>query len=178
LFYEGVLYSVSSSQIISPEPYHYGITLSAVDVAEQQKNYSCSIPNQSPLKDSESFDFSAKAYTPGNVGCSDNSIRTLYMGIAVDCNFVKSFRTSSLALQRVIQIWNAVDTIFRSELNINLAISEIVLASSTCDSNPSWNTPCASNTSLESRLGIFSDWRVARSGDGLGLWHLVSHFKS
>jgi hypothetical protein len=67
--------------------------------------------------------------------------------------------------------------LFKRTFNVSLGIIDLQIHDPTCPSTASgdapWNVDC-SNTTLNERLSLFSDWRGRKGNDGAGLWHLLS----
>ena len=67
----------------------------------------------------------------------------------------------------------------QSTFNITLGIVELNIQDPKCPSTPdpnsAWNVGCDKNMTLDDRLSLFSSWRGNKgSGDGAGLWHLMT----
>lgn len=110
-------------------------------------------------------------------GCP-NSQQIVYMGFALDCNYVQAYNGGERAREHILSVMNQVSDLYRRTFNISLGIIELEVENSTCPSStPSdktWNVGCEAGISLDERLSRFSQWRGGRSGDGAGLWHLMS----
>ncbi|ORY26309.1 Metallo-peptidase family M12-domain-containing protein [Naematelia encephala] len=108
-------------------------------------------------------------------GCP-NEQQIVYMGVALDCNYVQEYGSTSEARNQTLNNWNQVSALYRSTFNISLGIIELVVEDGDCSraSNVSWNVPCSANITLDERLSDFSQWRGDRGDDGAGLWHLLS----
>ena len=116
--------------------------------------------------------------TIGSTAGCPTSQQVVYMGLALDCNYVQTYNGGAAARTQILTVMNQVSGLYRSTFNISLGITELVVQNATCPSSaPSdatWNVPCSTNISLDERLSRFSQWRGQRTGDGIGLWHLMS----
>ncbi|KIY45710.1 zincin, partial [Fistulina hepatica ATCC 64428] len=114
------------------------------------------------------------------IGSTDGCPKTqdiLYMGVAADCEYVQlAGGGASNATKQILTSWNTVSALYKSTFNISLGIVELELQDATCGSNTSsaWGVACSDNVTLNDRLSLFSKWRGERSGDDIGLWHLMS----
>ena len=112
-----------------------------------------------------------------NAGCPQTQ-QIVYMGVALDCNYVTIYGSADAARTQVLNVWNQVSALYKSTFNISLGIVELVVQNATCPtsevSGTEWNVGCDTNISLDQRLSMFSEWRGNRSDDGVGLWHLMS----
>lgn len=110
-------------------------------------------------------------------GCPDTQ-QIVYMGVALDCNYVAAYGSPDAARTQVLNNWNQVSALYKSSFKISLGIIELQVQNMTCPSTPvsgeEWNVGCDANVTLDTRLGDFSAWRGARGDDGAGLWHLMS----
>ena len=110
-------------------------------------------------------------------GCP-SSQQIVYMGVALDCNYVATYGSADAARTQVLNDWNQVSAIYKNTFNISLGIIELVVQNETCPSTATpgteWNVGCNSNLTLDERLSMFSQWRGDRGDDGVGLWHLMS----
>lgn len=110
-------------------------------------------------------------------GCPDNQ-RIVYMGVALDCNYVTTYGSTDDARTQVLNVWNQASALYRQTFQISLGINELVVQDANCPSStPSdapWNVHCDNDLTLDERLSRFSQWRGDRSSDGLGLWHLMT----
>ncbi|CDZ96471.1 Meltrins, fertilins and related Zn-dependent metalloproteinases of the ADAMs family [Phaffia rhodozyma] len=111
--------------------------------------------------------------------------RVVYTGVAADCAYVGAYGSVEEARQAILNNWNTASALYRQTFNISLGISTIFIPSNPLTDCPTsassgstepWNLACSASTDLNSRLSLFSAWRGAseRSGDDLGLWHLMS----
>lgn len=111
------------------------------------------------------------------VGCSTTQ-QIVYVGLALDCNYVQTYNGAASARTQILTVMNQVSALYRQTFNITLGISELVVQNETCPStapsDATWNVGCSAGISLDERLSRFSQWRGGRSGDGNGLWHLMS----
>jgi hypothetical protein len=86
--------------------------------------------------------------------------------------------TSPGALHRSGRTLVRISALYRSTFNISIGIVELEVVDGTCPSSaPSdkpWNTACNSQTTLNDRLSIFSQWRGRQTSSQAGLWHLMS----
>jgi len=110
-------------------------------------------------------------------GCPDNQ-RIVYMGVALDCNYVTTYGSTDNARTQVLNVWNQASALYRSTFQISLGINELVVQDANCPStapsDATWNVHCDNDLTLDERLSRFSAWRGDRSSDGLGLWHLMT----
>lgn len=110
-------------------------------------------------------------------GCPASQ-QIVYMGVALDCNYVSTYGSAEAARTQVLNNWNQVSALYKSTFNISLGIIELVVQNATCPTSAvageEWNVGCSNNISLDQRLSMFSQWRGNRSDDGAGLWHLMS----
>ncbi|UOH83270.1 hypothetical protein LQV05_005990 [Cryptococcus neoformans] len=110
-------------------------------------------------------------------GCPDTQ-KIVYMGVALDCNYVAAYGSADAARTQVLNNWNQVSALYKSSFKISLGIIELQVQNITCPSTPvsgeEWNVGCDANITLDTRLGDFSAWRGAKGDDGAGLWHLMS----
>ncbi|WRT66683.1 uncharacterized protein IL334_003643 [Kwoniella shivajii] len=112
-----------------------------------------------------------------NSGCP-NSQQIVYMGVALDCNYVSAYSSPDAARTQVLNNWNQISALYKSTFNISLGIIELQVRNMTCPTTPpsgeEWNVPCANHLTLDERLSRFSQWRGDKGDDGAGLWHLMS----
>jgi len=109
-------------------------------------------------------------------GCP-NTQQIVYMGVALDCNYVATYGGADQARTQVLNVWNQVSSLYRNTFNISLGIVELAVMNETCRYNPGgeqWNVGCDTNLTLDARLSLFSQWRGSKGSDGAGLWHLMS----
>jgi hypothetical protein len=110
-------------------------------------------------------------------GCPSTQ-QIVYMGIALDCNYIATYGSTDAARTQVLNDWNQISALYKSTFNISLGIVELVVQNSTCPTmavaGTEWNVGCSQDLSLDQRLSKFSEWRGKRSDDGVGLWHLMS----
>ncbi|WVN87729.1 uncharacterized protein L203_102924 [Cryptococcus depauperatus CBS 7841] len=110
-------------------------------------------------------------------GCP-NMQKIVYMGVALDCNYVSTYGSTDLARIQVLNSFNQVSALYKSTFNVSLGIIQLVVQNATCPTTPvegeAWNVGCGSNITLDERLSRFSAWRGRKSQDGAGLWHLMS----
>lgn len=107
------------------------------------------------------------------------------IGIAVDCNFLGLYNSTSDVRKHVIDVMNSASQVYEP-LNISLGLSAIVMANSTnCPDTPAsdgnslvrWNYRCnATPNTIGDRLSYFAQWRSQdnRSDDGLATWSLLT----
>ncbi|OCF60915.1 hypothetical protein L486_00559 [Kwoniella mangroviensis CBS 10435] len=112
-----------------------------------------------------------------NNGCPKQQ-QIVYMGVALDCNYVAAYSSPDQARTQVLNDWNQISALYKSTFNISLGIIELQVRNMTCPSTPpsgeEWNVPCGKNLTLDERLSLFSQWRGDKGDDGAGLWHLMS----
>lgn len=110
-------------------------------------------------------------------GCPDTQ-QIVYMGVALDCNYIAAYGSTDAARTQVLNNWNQVSALYKSSFKISLGIIELQVQNMTCPSAPvsgeEWNVGCDANVTLDTRLADFSAWRGAKGDDGAGLWHLMS----
>lgn len=110
-------------------------------------------------------------------GCPDTQ-QIVYMGVALDCNYVATYGSPDAARTQVLNNWNQVSALYKSSFKISLGLIELQVQNMTCPATPvsgeEWNVGCDANVTLDTRLGDFSAWRGAKGDDGAGLWHLMS----
>ncbi|KAJ1501565.1 hypothetical protein HMI55_000696 [Coelomomyces lativittatus] len=106
----------------------------------------------------------------GNRGCP-TSKKILYMGIALDCTYVKLRGGATLARTQVLRNFLKISALYENTFNIQIGITEIQLFES-CNT-PLFNRPCDPSITMLRRLSEFSQWRSSISKDA-GLWHLFS----
>ena len=110
-------------------------------------------------------------------GCPDTQ-RIVYMGVALDCNYVTAYGSTDEARTQVLNVWNQASALYRSTFQISLGINELVVQDAACPTSTpqdaTWNVHCDDDLTLDERLSRFSSWRGDSSGDGLGLWHLMT----
>jgi len=109
-------------------------------------------------------------------GCpTENKI--VFMGVMLDCTYVDKFGSPDAARTNLLSKWNMVSDLYLQTFKITLGIIELTVMDSTCTKNGAnmdWNVACETKTSLDTRLGYFSQWRGAKGDDGAGLWHLMT----
>ena len=114
----------------------------------------------------------------GNPAGCPSTQQIVYMGVALDCNYISTYGSAEAARTQVLNDWNQVSALYRSTFNISLGITEVVVRNMTCPTQAvqgtEWDVSCDKNLTLDQRLSLFSQWRGNRSDDGVGLWHLKS----
>jgi hypothetical protein len=110
-------------------------------------------------------------------GCPSTQ-QVVYMGFALDCNYVQGRDSAQEAREHILEVMNQVSDLYRRTFNVSLGIIELEVEDATCPtstpSDKTWNVGCGSNLSLDERLSRFSQWRGNKGDDGAGLWHLMS----
>ncbi|GFZ46899.1 Disintegrin and metalloproteinase domain-containing protein B [Saitozyma sp. JCM 24511] len=110
-------------------------------------------------------------------GCPSTT-QIVYMGVALDCNYVATYGSSDAARSQVLNDWNQISALYKSTFNISLGIIELTVMNGSCPSTAvsgqEWNVGCDKNLTLDQRLSDFSQWRGSKGDDGVGLWHLMS----
>ncbi|WVQ80129.1 hypothetical protein IAT38_002230 [Cryptococcus sp. DSM 104549] len=110
-------------------------------------------------------------------GCP-NTQQIVYMGVALDCNYVAAYGSADAARTQVLNDWNQVSALYKATFNISLGIIELQVQNASCPSTTvsgeEWNVGCSTNMTLDERLSLFSAWRGTKGDDGAGLWHLMS----
>ncbi|GAA5814109.1 hypothetical protein MFLAVUS_007599 [Mucor flavus] len=105
--------------------------------------------------------------------------KILYMGVAADCTYVKSYGTTDNARSQIINDWNSVSSAYSSSFNVAIGLINITIMDSTCptatNSRTLWNQQCSNSYTISDRLSDFSAWRGAIGNDGAGLWHLMTN---
>ncbi|KAJ3117567.1 hypothetical protein HDU96_006328 [Phlyctochytrium bullatum] len=116
-----------------------------------------------------------------------SSRKWMFMGVAADCNYVKSYGGSSQALQRILSNINTASTTYESAFNVLLAVVKVNIQTA-CANNTAlalvstgqsipWNRECVDSYTINERLSDFSYWRGNYPGfqsDNAGLWHLLT----
>ncbi|BEI81307.1 hypothetical protein CcaverHIS002_0204670 [Cutaneotrichosporon cavernicola] len=112
-----------------------------------------------------------------DAGCP-TSQQVVYMGVAVDCNYVTAYGSKDAARTQVLNNWNQITALYRSTFRVSLGIIELVVEEAQCPSSPpadkQWNQNCTQSVTLDDRLSMFSQWRGKKGNDGAGLWHLMT----
>ncbi|AFR98163.2 zinc metalloprotease [Cryptococcus neoformans C23] len=110
-------------------------------------------------------------------GCP-NTQQIVYMGVALDCNYVAAYGSAERARIQTLNNWNQISSLYQSTFNISLGLIEIQVQDMACPETAvegeEWNVGCDHNISLNQRLNEFSGWRGQRGDDGAGLWHLMT----
>ncbi|WWD16989.1 hypothetical protein CI109_101425 [Kwoniella shandongensis] len=110
-------------------------------------------------------------------GCP-NTQQIVYMGVAIDCNYVSTYGSQDAARTQILNNWNQISALYKSTFNISLGIIELQVQNATCPTTAvqgeEWNVACTQNLTLDERLSTFSQWRGNKGDDGAGLWHLMS----
>ena len=110
-------------------------------------------------------------------GCPTTQ-QIIYMGVALDCNYVTTYGSTDAARTQALNDWNQVSALYKATFNISLGIIELQVQNATCPtsavSGQEWNVGCDTNRTLDERLSDFSNWRGQKGDDGAGLWHLLS----
>lgn len=110
-------------------------------------------------------------------GCP-NTQQIVYMGVALDCNYVAAYGSPERARIQTLNNWNQISSLYKSAFNISLGLIEIQVQDMACPKTvvegEEWNIGCDHNISLDQRLSDFSGWRGQRGDDGAGLWHLMT----
>jgi len=116
--------------------------------------------------------------TIGSTAGCPSTQQIVYMGVALDCNYISAYGSVDAARTQILNNFNQVSALYRSTFNISLGIIELVVQNQTCPSTPPsdapWNQNCDAQLTLDERLSLFSQWRGERGDDGVGLWHLMS----
>lgn len=112
-----------------------------------------------------------------NAGCP-TSPQVVYMGVAIDCNYVTAYGDKDKARTQVLNNWNMITSLYRNTFMVSIGIIELVVQDALCPSSPpsnmQWNQNCSDSVTLDDRLSIFSQWRGDKGEDGAGLWHLMT----
>ncbi|WVR06758.1 hypothetical protein IAU60_003793 [Kwoniella sp. DSM 27419] len=110
-------------------------------------------------------------------GCPTTQ-QIVYMGVALDCNYVATYGSTDAARTQVLNVWNQISALYKSTFSISLGIIELQVRNASCPSTTidgeAWNVNCNQNLTLDRRLSLFSEWRGDKGDDGAGLWHLMS----
>lgn len=100
------------------------------------------------------------------------------MGVATDCKYTSTYGSAQNATRAILNDWNSATARYKSTFNVSLGIVQLEVHDEICpttvDPTTPWNTDCFTNTTLNDRLSLFSQWRGERANDGIGLWHLMS----
>jgi hypothetical protein len=147
-------------------------------------------PHGGDIDEINQFDLWKRDDTGGMTGSSNfiNSINStsgcpsttqiVYMGVALDCNYVATYGSTDAARSQVLNDWNQISALYKSTFNISLGIIELTVMNGSCPSTAvsgqAWNVGCDKNLTLDQRLSDFSQWRGNKGDDGVGLWHLMS----
>lgn len=114
----------------------------------------------------------------GNTAGCPSTNRVVYMGVALDCNYIRTYGSTAQAREQVLTVWNQISALYRSTFNISLGIVELVVQDLACPAQAvqgsEWDVSCDAGLTLDQRLSLFSQWRGNRGDDGVGLWHLMS----
>ncbi|KAF9112862.1 hypothetical protein BGX27_002663 [Mortierella sp. AM989] len=118
---------------------------------------------------------------PVPTGCPVNRLFN-YMGVAADCAYVRTYGGQVQARQQIFADFNTASGIYESTFNVALGIIALTISSESCPTTPvkgqEWNQDCSAAYTIDRRLSDFSYWRGGRSGDGAGLWHLMTKCNS
>lgn len=110
-------------------------------------------------------------------GCP-TSQQIVYMGVAIDCNYVTAYGTTDAARTQVLNNWNSITALYLKTFKVSIGIIELVVQDAQCPKTPSsdmqWNQNCTDTLTLDDRLSLFSRWRGDKGEDGAGLWHLMT----
>ncbi|KAF9366302.1 hypothetical protein BGX34_004489 [Mortierella sp. NVP85] len=114
-------------------------------------------------------------------GCPTNRLVN-YMGVAADCAYVRSYGGQAQARKQIFADFNTASGIYESTFNVALGVIALNISSENCPTTPVadavWNQDCSVAYTIDQRLSDFSRWRGQRSGDGAGLWHLMTKCNS
>ncbi|PLW14925.1 hypothetical protein PCANC_14790 [Puccinia coronata f. sp. avenae] len=122
--------------------------------------------------------------TIGSTDGCPKSAKMVYMGIAVDCTYMRKYGSVDRVRLAVLNNMHLMSSVYERTFNVSLGIVEINMPSElTCPSQPPsdrpWNVDCPDTSSsgidINQRLNKFSQWRSDKGGsDGAGLWHLLT----
>jgi hypothetical protein len=57
-------------------------------------------------------------------GCP-KSQKTLYMGVAADCEYVQHYGSAGAAVTQILNSWNTASSLYRDTFNVSLGIIEL-----------------------------------------------------
>lgn len=110
-------------------------------------------------------------------GCPKDP-QIVYVGVALDCNYVQNYGGTEQAREQVLNNFNSITSVYRNTFNISIGVVHIVVQDGNCPttapSDAPWNVNCSDTVTLNDRLSMFSKWRSDRGDDGAGLWHLMT----
>lgn len=113
-----------------------------------------------------------------NEGCPKDP-KIVYMGVALDCNYVQRHGGAEPAREQVLNNFNSITALYRKTFNISIGLIHIEVKDGACPTSTPpdapWNVNCSDTVNLNSRLSTFSKWRSDRGDDGAGLWHLMTN---
>lgn len=122
------------------------------------------------------------ADTIGSTDGCPTTPKMVYIGIAVDCTYLRRYGSVDAIRLTILNNMNIVTSLYQRQFNISLGIVEINIPTDlTCPSHPftdrPWNLDCPDSAQgglvLDERLNKFSQWRSDKGdSDGAGLWHL------
>lgn len=104
--------------------------------------------------------------------------------MAADCTYVRSYKGATEARKQIFADFNTASGIFESTFNVALGVISLNIVPDGCPATPvtgqTWNQECTPAYPIDQRLSDFSYWRgqAGRSGDGAGLWHLMTKCNS
>jgi hypothetical protein len=98
--------------------------------------------------------------------------KILYMGVALDCSYIRYHGSEEAAREQTINNFNVVSGIYADEFNVLIGLITI-LSWPTCTSTGA-GQDCTSSYTIQQRLSDFSNWRASQDNSA-GLWHLMSN---
>ncbi|CAM1510730.1 Fc.00g034130.m01.CDS01 [Cosmosporella sp. VM-42] len=109
-------------------------------------------------------------------GCPSTR-RVARVGVVADCTYTADFDSEDEVRSNIISQINAASQVFEDSFNISLALQNLTISDSACPpsapASSRWNLPCTSNTDIEGRLDLFSEWRGGLQ-DNNALWTLLT----
>lgn len=102
------------------------------------------------------------------------------IGVATDCTYTADFdNDDDKTRTNIITQINSASNLFEKTFNITLGLSSLVISNPNCPGTPpataQWNIPCSStNSTIENRLNLFSEWRGTRKNDSNAIWTLMT----
>ncbi|KAH7040148.1 fungal ADAM-like protein [Microdochium trichocladiopsis] len=117
------------------------------------------------------------ASTVGSTTGCPTTRKVALLGIAVDCTYRASFKTESDMRSNILDVVSTASRLYEDTLNISLGLQNLTIVGPECPGSPPtstpWNVPCGPNTSITSRLNLFSAWR-GQFTDNNAYWTLLS----
>ena len=121
-----------------------------------------------------SADVSLRSTIGSTAGCPTTR-KVALIGIATDCTYTASFRSTDELQHNIITQINSASNLYQSTFNITLGLGNMTVSDRECPGSPpaqaKWNAGCAASTSITDRLNAFSQWRD-QHGDSNAYWSL------